>query len=136
MQPIKGWEHLEIIDPNTIRVGANFGSDEEAEGLPPVSDKRYETLPGYDHEGIYPDESSIPPSSLPHAQNQRNSSEETGLEASDIFHQHPPYPPNHQNQYSPQYYRRPRRQIPEDLQDMIMLGVGLFFIWIALLIFT
>ncbi|WP_136079425.1 hypothetical protein [Pontiella desulfatans] len=136
MQPIKGWEHVKVKNPNTISVGVNFGLDEDGEGLPPASDARNETLPGYDPEEIYPDEPGIPYASSPHAQDQQNSGEVPDRETNDISHQHPQYPPNHQNRYPHQYYRRPRRQIPEDLQDMIMLGVGLFFIWIALLIFT
>ncbi len=136
MQQIKGWDQVEVIDRNTIRIG--FGvAKKEGDGLSVATDGRQaETLPGYDPEEIYPDEPGIPYSSTPHAQNQQSSGEMPDRDTNDIFHQHPQHPPNHQNQYPHQYYRRPRRQIPEDLQDMIMLGVGLFFIWIALLIFT
>lgn len=44
-------------------------------------------------------------------------------------------PPSYSNSYSPQSSPRRSRQVPQDLQDLIMFGVALFFIWIALLIF-
>lgn len=133
---ISGWESVKVIDPNTVRIGFSVADDEERDGLPPTSDGRHEILPGYDPEEIYPDEPYIPQSSSQPSQDHRNGNAVPRCEMDEVFPEPPQYPPVHQNHYPRRYLSRPRRQIPEDLQDMILLGVGLLFIWIALLIFT
>ncbi len=134
-RPIPGYN---VVDDkgNTVRFGFSV-ADEERDGLPPVTDGRqFETLPGYEPGEIYPDEPHIPHSSPPPSQDHRNDDTVPECEMDEVFPELPQCPPIHQNHYPRRSSPRPRRQIPEDLQDMILLGVGLFFIWIALLIFT
>lgn len=134
-RPIPGYN---VIDDkgDTCRFGFSVADNQEREGLPPAGGEQYETLPGYEQEEIYPDEPHIPLSSPPPSQNHRNDDAVPECEMDEVFPEPPQYPPIHQNHYPRRFSPRPRRQIPEDLQDMILFGVALFFIWIALLIFT